>query len=348
MGIHCRIYLQPSQHDSAQQQLGSPISPIISTAPCAGQDCSGWWHPFVTPMDEPFLDNRGYINTRYLKHIKVSIFKSIKVSDFLGHLFYFSFLEQQRRQRRYSLFLDGGLVRCRHCPSTNTCAWGNCFACGHIGDMMICIAPFATAWTRARTGAWARSKPWQEATPFSRQSVRAPRRGVVVVHELILLLEVIVFVVVSLLVGLKLEVLLFGTRGIIALIILMAAIVPAFIAIGWVTSMVVAVLGTMMPVVQSRLWATGRWAIFISFGCFFSLSFSRTLAAFLAVWHCSKKIMSQRGSVGTVLFASTNLNWCAFGCARKISSLSLVPWITPSFDEGNRCQDSWKAVLDAT
>ena len=77
-------------------------------------------------------------------------------------------------------------------------------------------------------------------------------------HELILLLEVIVFVVVSLLVGLKLEVLLFGTRGIIALIILMAAIVPAFIAIGWVTSMVVAVLGTMMPVVQSRLWATGR------------------------------------------------------------------------------------------
>jgi hypothetical protein len=81
---------------------------------------------------------------------------------------------------------------------------------------------------------------------------------VVVVHELILLLEVIVFVVVSLLVGLKLEVLLFGTRGIIALIILMAAIVPAFIAIGWVTSMVVAVLGTMMPVVQSRLWATGR------------------------------------------------------------------------------------------
>ncbi len=69
-------------------------------------------------------------------------------------------------------------------------------------------------------------------------------------HELILLLEVIVFVVVSLLVGLKLEVLLFGTRVIIALIVLMAAIVPAFIAIALVTSMAVAVFGTMMPVVS--------------------------------------------------------------------------------------------------
>ncbi len=68
-------------------------------------------------------------------------------------------------------------------------------------------------------------------------------------HNLVLLPEVIVFAVISLLVGLFLEVLLFATSVIIASIIAMVTMVLAFVAIALVASMVVAVLATMMPMV---------------------------------------------------------------------------------------------------
>ncbi len=65
-------------------------------------------------------------------------------------------------------------------------------------NMMVGIAPVAAAWARARMGAWARRRPWTGATPFSGQSVRAQWRGLVIVHDLfVLLLEVIGFAIIS-------------------------------------------------------------------------------------------------------------------------------------------------------
>ncbi len=71
-----------------------------------------------------------------------------------------------------------------------------------------------------------------------------------------------------------------------------------------------------------------------SLNCFFSLILSRTPATLIAAWHCSKKAISWSKSVGTVLFLSANLYWCALGCAKKICSLfscavgnSIVQWM---------------------
>ncbi len=73
----------------------------------------------------------------------------------------------------------------------------------------------------------------------------------VVVHDLIvLLLEVIVFVVNFLLIRLFLVFPLFATRVIVASIVPMATVMLLFVVIAPVTLMVVAVLATLMPVVQ--------------------------------------------------------------------------------------------------
>ncbi len=79
---------------------------------------------------------------------------------------------------------------------------------------------------------------------------------------------------------------------------------------------------TMLLVFDSWLCTVGRWAVLFSFDCFLSLAiFSRTPAALSVAWHCSKKVMTLSGSVGTVLFKSANLNWCTLGCTKKICSL---------------------------
>ena len=74
-------------------------------------------------------------------------------------------------------------------------------------------------------------------------------------HDLVLLLDVIMFVVISFLVGLFVEVLLFIKRVVIASIILMVTMVLAFDVIALVASMVGAVLAMMIPVGQ--VMATG-------------------------------------------------------------------------------------------
>ncbi len=51
----------------------------------------------VMPMDEPFLDNRGFILYIVPKYIKVSIFDSTKVSDFVPGLPLF-FLRLAKRE----------------------------------------------------------------------------------------------------------------------------------------------------------------------------------------------------------------------------------------------------------
>ncbi len=56
----------------------------------------------------------------------------------------------------------------------------------------------------------------------------------VIVHDLVLLFEVIAYVVISLLLGLLLEVLLFATRVVVAQSILMATIVRVFVVIALV------------------------------------------------------------------------------------------------------------------
>ncbi len=205
-----------------------------------------------------------------------------------------------------------------------------------FGDMTICIAPFAAAWARARIGARGRRRPWQGGTPFSGQSDRAQRRGMVVVHDLFLLFWSdhvcghlfshrtfswspflcnkggcwVNHLNDDCRVGVHLD------------------CISCFSG-GWV-------LGTTMPVVQTTAAMTGRWTIFFSHGCFFYLSLSRTPATLSAVWHCLIKAMSQRGSMETILFVSASLNWCTLGCARKISSAfsctvgnSIIQWRSP-------------------
>ncbi len=72
-----------------------------------------------------------------------------------------------------------------------------------MGDTtIICVAPFAAVWSRARMGVGARRRPWRGVTPFSGKSVRAQQRGVVVVHSFVALpFAMIVFAVIFLLVG---------------------------------------------------------------------------------------------------------------------------------------------------
>jgi hypothetical protein len=81
---------------------------------------------------------------------------------------------------------------------------------------------------------------------------------VVIVHDLVLLFEVIAFAVIYLLVGLFLEVLHFAMRVVVAPIILMATMMLAFIVIASVNFMVVAVLTTMMPVVRTTAASNGK------------------------------------------------------------------------------------------
>jgi hypothetical protein len=76
----------------------------------------------------------------------------------------------------------------------------------------------------------------------------------VIVHDLVLLFEVIKFANISLLVGLFLEVLFYAMRVAIVSIIFMMTIVLAFVVIKLVASMMVKVLATMMPVMA----ASGR------------------------------------------------------------------------------------------
>jgi hypothetical protein len=69
------------------------------------------------------------------------------------------------------------------------------------------------------------------------------------VHGLItLLLEVIAFAIILLLIGLFHAVLVFATRGIVALIVLMVTVILSVIAIALVALMVVAILTMMLPV----------------------------------------------------------------------------------------------------
>jgi hypothetical protein len=142
---------------------------------------------------------------------------------------------------------------------------------------------------------------------FWKKCPRSKKRSVIVL-DLILLFELITCVVISRIIGLFLEVLLFATRVVVVLIILIATIVLAFAAIALVASMVVAVLATMMPVVQAMAASDRKMSRFLLRQLSLLLELSRTPATVLAVWHCSKKPKSQRGSMGIVLFVSANLN----------------------------------------
>jgi hypothetical protein len=46
--------------------------------------------------------------------------------------------------------------------------------------------------------------------------------------------------------------------------------------------------------------------------------FSKMPAALSVAQHCSKKAIILSGLAGTILFKSTNLFWCALGCAKKV------------------------------
>jgi hypothetical protein len=86
---------------------------------------------------------------------------------------------------------------------------------------------------------------------FFQTKYQCLKKRVVIVHDLVLLFEVIAFAINSLLVGLFLEVLLFATRVVVAWIVSIATIVLAFVVIASFVLMVVAVLATMMPVVRT-------------------------------------------------------------------------------------------------
>jgi hypothetical protein len=98
---------------------------------------------------------------------------------------------------------------------------------------------------------------------------------------------------------------------VVVAIVMVAAVALAAVLIALVILVVVAILATMVPMVQTTVGMNNF---------FFTLSLSRTPVALLAVWHCLKKDTSGRGSPGTILFVTVNLNWCAFSCTRKTCS----------------------------
>ncbi len=148
-------------------------------------------------------------------------------------------------------------------------------------------------------------------------------------HVIILLFGVILFAVISLLIGLFLKLLLFATRVGIALIILRAFIVSAFVAIALVTLMIVAVLVMMMSVVQAMAASNRKMISLLLLWLYLLLELVKDTGCFV-----SKKAKSQRGSMGAVLVVSTNLS--AFGCTRKICLLfSCAVGVSPLFGGGD-------------
>jgi hypothetical protein len=105
----------------------------------------------------------------------------------------------------------------------------------------------------------------------------------VIVHNLFLLFELIMFASISFLKGLFLEVLFVATRVTVAAIIVVTTIVLVFVAIVLVALVMVISLATMMPVVWTTAANDRRMSHFLPFGCFFSLAcqgyrFVRSLA----------------------------------------------------------------------
>ncbi len=222
-------------------------------------------------------------------------------------LFLFPFLEWQRWWRCYCLFLDSGFVHC-HCQVQTLVLEGTALLAVIIGDMMICIAPFTTAWARAKKETLTRSNS------FSGWSVCTQRREVVVVHDLILLYKVIRFAVISLLVGLFLESFFWQRVWSLRQLSRWWLLCWHLLRSCWLLWLWLQFLQQWCLWFKPWLQATGRWAVFFSFGCLFSFTLPRKMAALSAALHCSSKATSQRGSVGTILFVSGKI-CLLFSCA---------------------------------
>ncbi len=281
-----------------------------------------WWLAFKSSC----LSSRLY-NLKWLSVNKSSSLSGTKMQGgtqkccsagavpYIGPCFFF-LLKQQRWQRCYHLFLDGGLVHHPHHPSMNTHAWGNCFACGHHWrhDDLHCSFCYCLS-----------KREWEcewEGDLDKERLFFQDKVSMLKEEEWLLCMTLSCFLKLlhlqsslflwdfflksfSLQRGWSLH---WSSQGNHCVGVHRG---PALVAL-----MKFAVLATMMPVVWATAASNRKMNRLLLLWLLLLLE-SRTPAALSAVWYCSKKAMSWSGSMGTILFVSAKLNWCAFGCTRK-------------------------------
>ncbi len=95
---------------------------------------------------------------------------------------------------------------------------------------------------------------------------------------------------------------------------------------------------------SSHSWqATGRWAVFFSFGFFFSLSMSRTLVTLSAVWHCPKRQCTKEGPWAPFCLFPQNWTGAPLAAWERYFCFSFAVWAAQLFDRGNCCHGRWAA-----
>ncbi len=167
-------------------------------------------------------------------------------------------------------------------------------------------------------------------------------------HGLITLLpEVIALAIIPLLLGLFLGLLVFATRVIMALIVLMATVMSLVVGITLVDLMVVAIFATMLWVAQIMDARDGKMSRLLLFWLLLLLDLVMDTSCFIGSLTLLKKGIAKEGPWApfcSFLQTCTDAPWAV---QRRFFCSSLALWATPLFNGYSHCQGSQGAVLNA-
>ncbi len=232
-----------------------------------------------------------------------------------GNAFFFFPFGAAKIAKTILLFLEGALQHCPHRPSMSTCAWGKCFISNYHWQHDDSHSSFCCCLSESKNKRESKKETLIKSNSFfCRRYLHLKRRNdhyawtfsffwsdCICNH----LFSWWAFF----------EALLVATRVIVVLIIVVAIIVMAVVAIALVALVIVMVILVMVPVVGTMATSAWRLSHFLLLWLFPFLELVKDTGRFFSSLALLKKAMIQRGFVG-----STNLNWCIFGCMRKICS----------------------------
>jgi hypothetical protein len=141
------------------------------------------------------------------------------------------------------------------------------------------------------------------------------------------------------------------TRVIIATIVLMVNIVPAFSAINLVALIIVTVLVTMMTVVWAMAASDRKMSRLLLLWLLLLLELAKDTGCFVGslalLKTAQKRPQAKEGQWAPFcLFPQTETD-VPLAVQERFVCYSLAPWATPLFNRGNRHQGSWRAALVA-